>query len=198
MLENYLKYLKIIDSKLEKFFEIQKPYIFCKVGCSQCCKNAQFPYSEIEIEYLMQGAMELDDKTRKLIHSNIEKILKEKKNFKGDIFKYDCPFLINDACSVYKNRGIVCRAFGLLSIGENNKIKIPFCHHQNGNYSNVIEKGTSEITQESYKKSGIEQEPKAYNVSYKFLTKPEFEDGFNFKFGEKKALIDWFELPEES
>ena len=57
MLKNYLNYLRFVNDKLNKFFEKQKPYIFCKKGCGMCCKNAQFPYSKIEMDYLMQHAI---------------------------------------------------------------------------------------------------------------------------------------------
>ena len=51
--ENYEKYLKFVQEKLNKFFEAQSPYISCKKGCAFCCKNAQFPYSELEFNYLV-------------------------------------------------------------------------------------------------------------------------------------------------
>ena len=34
MLENYVTYLCFLDGKFKKFFEKQKPFIFCKIGCS--------------------------------------------------------------------------------------------------------------------------------------------------------------------
>ncbi len=55
MLENYVTYLNFLSGKFTKFFEKQKPFIFCKKGCGKCCKNAEFPYSQIEAEYLMFG-----------------------------------------------------------------------------------------------------------------------------------------------
>lgn len=197
MLENYIKYLKIVDSKLQKFFEIQKPYIFCKEGCANCCKNAQFPYSRIEMLYLLEGAVKLSEEIQNKINDNVARILEEKKNFKGKVFKYECPFLINNSCCIYEYRGLVCRSFGLISIGDDDKIKAPFCCFQGYNYSNVIKKGDNKISQELWEKSGIQQEPKAYNVSYKFLTKPDFEEGFGFIFGEKKPLIDWL-IPRDA
>ena len=48
------------------------------------------------------------------------------------------------------------------------------------------------ITQEKVDKLGCENEPKAYNVSYDFLTNENMEKAFNIKFGDKKPLIDWF------
>ena len=35
-------------------------------------------------------------------------------------------------------------------------------------------------------------EPLGFNISYKFLTDPDFEKSFKFEFGDKKPLIDWF------
>lgn len=192
MLKNYLGYLKFIDEKLNNFFEKQKPYIFCEKGCGMCCKNAQFPYSKIEMDYLMIGAWQLDLETKKQVAQKINKLLLEKSEYKGDNFKYDCPFLINDVCSVYQYRGIVCRTFGLMTQGSDGRIKVPFCCFQGYNYSNVMEDGGNKISAEKFKKSGFKEEPVAFNVSYEFLTDPDFEKGFKFEFGEKKPLIEWF------
>lgn len=192
MLNNYLTYLQFIDSKLKKFFEKQKPYIFCKKGCGLCCKNAQYPYSKIEIDYLMIGAWQLDLETKRAIAQNIKKIKKQKSEFNGDMFKYDCPFLINNECSVYEYIGIICRSFGLINVGTDGRIKVPFCCFQGFNYSNVMEDGENKISEEKFKKLGIEEEPVAFNTNYDFLTDSDFERGFNFKFGEKRPMIDWF------
>lgn len=194
MLENYIIYLKFLENKLTKFFDKQKPYIRCQKGCGLCCQNAQFPYSKLEIDYLMTGAWQLDLETKKLVAQNINRILQEKKVFNGkpDEFKYDCPFLINNVCSVYNYRGIICRTFGLMYVGSDEKVKIPFCCFKGYNYANVIQDGSGVISSEKVKALGNVEEPVAFNISYKFLTGEDFEQGFNIKFGEKKPLIDWF------
>lgn len=197
MLENYITYLNFLSQKFDKFFESQKPYICCKKGCGKCCQNAQFPYSQIEFEYLMRGTLYLDIKTKEAIVNNIKTTLEAKKIFEGKKFLYDCPFLIDNVCAVYDYRGIVCRSFGLPTVGENGKIKAPFCCFQGLNYSNVLEDGGNTISVEKFKKLGVKEEPVAFNISYEFLTDPDFERGFNFSFGEKKPLIDWFEELEK-
>ncbi|MCM1338463.1 MAG: YkgJ family cysteine cluster protein [Muribaculaceae bacterium] len=192
MMENYVKYLQFIDKKLTGFFEKQKPYIFCKRGCGKCCQNAQFPYTQIEAAYLIQGTKNLDKETSAKIVENINRIKQEKANFKGEKFTYDCPFLINNECSVYEYRGIVCRAFGLMLVTETQDgVDIPFCYAEGLNYSNVIEDDGSKVSAEKFRKLGIETQPIAFNASYKFLTDSVFESGFNFKFGDRKTLIDW-------
>lgn len=193
MIENYILFLKFLDEKLQKFFTLQNPYIMCKKGCALCCKDAQIPYSKIEMDYLMMGAWGLSDKNKRIVAQNVQKILKEKQEFKGDKFVYDCPFLINNECSVYNFRGIVCRTFGLLSIGEDGNVKIPFCCYKGLNYSNVMDFDTKKISSRKYKELGFENEPAGFNIGYEFLTDKDFEKTFKLEFGEKKPLIDWFE-----
>ena len=191
--ENYEKYLKFIQEKLNKFFEAQSPYISCKKGCAFCCQNAQFPYSEMEFNYLVFGSLMLDKDIQAKIEANIEGILKNKKEFTGDVFKYDCPFLIDNSCSVYNYRGLVCRAFGLVELGKNNKVKIPFCHEKGLNYANVVDEEKQIISEEKYLALKESKEPLSYNVGYDFMTSEKIENSFKIKFGDKKPLIDWFE-----
>ena len=192
MIENYLLYLRFLDQKLNTFFEILKPYIFCKKGCARCCKNAQFPYSKIEFEYLSFGIEQLDVETKNIIIKNIDDVLKQKEQFKGELFKYDCPFLINNVCTVYNYRGIICRTFGLANVGADGRMKVPFCCFEGLNYSNVMEDNGNKISAEKFKKLGVDQEPVAFNTNYEFLTDPDFERGFKFTFGEIKPLVEWF------
>ena len=169
MLEGYVKYLKFLDSKLSTFFESQSPFIFCQKGCAKCCKNAQFPYSATEMQYLLK-----------------------KKTFKGKKFLYDCPFLIDDVCSVYEYRGVLCRTFGLMTKYDTGKLKAPFCTFEGLNYSNVLNLSKRTVSVRKYKKLDTKKEPLGFNISYHYLTDPEFEKTFNFCFGDKKPLIEWF------
>ena len=196
MIENYVKYLTFLDMELKKFFESQKPYIKCKKGCAKCCKNAMFPYSALEMRYLMEGLMSLHSEIQDKVSLKIKSILEEKKNFTEEKFHYDCPFLINDECAVYEYRGILCRTFGLMTYIENGKIKAPFCAFSGLNYSNVIDPETEQISPEKYVELGSPKEPLAFNVDYKFLTDDNTESAFNIKFGDKKPLIEWFEKQE--
>lgn len=189
---NYANYLFFIQGKLNGFFEKQKPYIKCEKGCAKCCKNAEFPYSEVEIKYLMIGFSQLSQDVQDKITDNIQKTIDLKRNSTEEEFKYDCPFLIDDVCSVYPHRGLICRAFGLLTNGDDGRMKVPFCCFEGYNYSNVVDYETKTISKEKYDSLNEEQKPVAFNTSYKFLTHEDFARGFEFEFGEKKQLIDWF------
>ena len=192
MLANYISYLKFLDEKLSAFFKSQAPFIFCKKGCAMCCKNSEFPYSAIEARYLLQGALSLEKEQQELVAKNISNLLYKKKYSKAGVFKYDCPFLIDNSCCVYEYRGVICRAFGLMTSYHDGKIKAPFCSDYGLNYSNVLNLKKNVISPAKYKKLKVKEEPLGFNISYKYLTNEEFEQTFGFKFGEKRALIDWF------
>ena len=192
MIENYIKYLDFLDKELTKFFESQKPYIKCKKGCARCCKNAVFPYSALEMSYITKGLEQLEPELLDKVSANIKQVLNDKKDPNDRDFQYDCPFLIDDTCSVYKYRGILCRTFGLMTQVKEGKVKAPFCAFEGLNYSNVIAPGTKQISPELYEALGRPEEPLAFNIGYSFLTDEQTERAFGIKFGDKKPLIDWF------
>ena len=195
MLENFRKYLKILETRLlNKYFEAQKDYIHCKEGCSACCQHGEYPTSDLELMYLVAGYQKLDKATQEKITANIDEI--KSKREQNDYKMYQCPFLIDNRCSVYENRTLICRTHGLLFYTEdkdgNIKNKMPACVSDGLNFSEVydVEKGV--ISLEKWKSSGIEAEPKAYNISREALMNNEIVRDLGLEFGESKAMIDWF------
>jgi len=198
MLNNYTYYLKFLDQKLQKFFESQTPFIFCKEGCAHCCKNSQFPYSLTEMKYLLSAIETLEHDTITKIENNLQKTLDKKQKYRGKKFKYDCPFLINDKCSVYNYRGVICRTFGLMTNVEGVGIKAPFCSHKGLNYSNVLNLKKRTISPRKFKKLKTNKEPLGFNIGYKYLIDTAFEKEFGFQFGPVKPLIDWFDADNQT
>ena len=188
---DYWVYITYLNKKLEGFFERQSPYIFCKKGCSKCCQNGEYPFSQVEFSFIICGFLRLPIERQREIMAKVQKLKEEKAKAQGN-FTYECPFLFNNECSVYDFRGIICRSFGLMSINPKGKSKIPFCAFEGLNYSNVVDYDTKIISTEKYKKLGDVPEPLAFNVGYEFLTSDDIGKNFNINFGEKKALIDWF------
>lgn len=198
MIERYEKYLEIIQESLQKFFEEQKPYIFCKEGCSICCEEGEYPLSELEYQYAMVGYNNLTEEEKKNIQEKIENLKQEKTQQKDSSkkFVYQCPFLINKKCSIYKYRGIICRSYGLAYFIKDNSgtliHSMPCCCDKGLNYSSVYDSKTSKISSEKWKKTGIEIEPVSHNVGLDFLMDNNVTEDFKLEFGEQKALIDWF------
>ena len=190
MLKNYLEFLEYLMGSLNNYFSAQEPYIMCKMGCAKCCSNGDYPFSEIEVQLLKQGFNKLDDDTKLIIKQKIAKILEDKKTNTKEPFTYPCPFLIDNVCSVYECRGIICRTFGLIYLKEGAKMQFPFCAYEGLNYSNVLDKEKDMLMADKMKELGIEVEPKAYNVHYSFLTSDRVAHAFQFDYGKKSSLIE--------
>lgn len=197
MIEIYEKYLENISKSLDKFFEQQKPYVFCKEGCSICCETGEYPFSRLEFEYAMVGYNNLSEDKKNLIRKKAEEVKKNKNEFAEDKkFMHSCPFLIEHKCSIYKYRGLICRNHGLMYFDkdkdDNQTYTMPHCVDDGLNYSNVYDKELHTITSEKWEETGIEQEPVSYNIGIKFLTNNNTTKELGLDFGESKALIDWF------
>ena len=67
MLKRYEEFLKIVDKKLDKYFEEQCEFIKCKPECSACCEVGEYPFSRLELEYLLSGYAKLSLQTKILI-----------------------------------------------------------------------------------------------------------------------------------
>lgn len=184
MINRYRQYLEFLDCKLASMFEAQRPYIQCKEGCAHCCREGEYPMSEIEYINMMFCYDNLDSEIKETINNNISELLKtERKKL------YTCPFLINNSCSVYPARSIICRAFGLMSYNSKGKKKVPFCVDLGLNYANIYDKENDKIKEVA----NDEPEPLAYNIDRSFLRSRNIEKQFDIFFGEDKTMYEWLE-----
>lgn len=158
----YSEFLQNLDNRLQNYFDLHKEYINCHVGCSYCCEKGDYPISTLELEYLMQGFLELDIKTRKKVQNNVLKIKKGGK----------CPFLLDKKCSVYQYRPIICRVHGLAYLINSTTVKLPYCVNDGKNYA------------EKYSDGEITINPIAENLDTTNILK-------DLDFGEIRNLFDW-------
>lgn len=162
-LQKYQDFLTEFDKKIETYFSCYKEYIQCKPGCSKCCENGDYPLSNIELQYLMQGFINLDDESKKVIQANKKTMKRGGK----------CPFLVNNRCSVYSHRPIVCRVHGLAYLGKDNIVILPDCANIGKNFSSVYSDGEISI------------KPVLENLDTPNILK-------QFEYGEIRTLYDWF------
>ena len=196
-LKAYAEYINLTEAQyLGKFFDIQKPYIHCKEGCSACCETGEYPVSEIELMYMIAGYKNLPPEIQERVTINTDKIKTEKPADKNEKYLYQCPFLIDKKCSIYRYRAIICRTHGLLFYitdkdGKTHN-KMPACVNDGLNYSEVYDPVSNTISPEMWEASKIPVEPKAYNISREVIMDNAKNAGFDIDFGESKVLIDWF------
>ena len=178
MLKRYAKFLEKLDKRLEKYFEEQCEFIKCKPGCSSCCEVGEYPFSRLELEYLMSGFVELPFGTKHIIKEEIKRLKK------GHPKLYKCPFLINKMCWLYKYIGIVCLTHGLAWYDEEaNRIRLPYCVNVGLNYSKVFDRDTGEV----FLQNPIRERLRIDTI----LRSPEAQE-YGLECGEIRPLIDWF------
>ena len=162
IMHHYKKFLENFDKKLEHYFNQQKKYIFCRESCSHCCEKGDYPLSEIELKYVMQGFISLENNIKIQIQNNFKNLQK------GEA----CPFLINKKCSIYPFRPIICRVHGLAYICKENIVKLPHCVNNSLNFS------------KNYANGEINIEPIKENLDTQEVLK-------NIHYGEIRNLYDW-------
>lgn len=179
MLKKYEKFLKDFDKKLRKYFETQAEHICCKEGCAGCCEVGDYPFSQLEMMYLMKGFRLLPVEKQKIVREQLNTI---RKNRVSKHLFYKCPFLIDKKCSVYKYRGITCRTFGLAYLidKKEKRVKIPECSNEGLNFSKV------------YDGNEINIAPIKENLDLPSVFKSPLAKSNKLEFGEIRSLIDWF------
>ena len=177
MLKKYEKFLKEFDKIISKYFNVQSNYVCCKEGCSGCCEIGDYPFTQLEMMYLMSGYKLLPLSIQNEVRNNLLQI---KNNRVSTHLYYKCPFLINKKCSVYKYRGITCRTFGLAYLTKDKVVKIPECVHEGLCYANVFKDGIINI------------EPIKEDLGLIAVTNGKLAKKYKLDFGMSRSLIDWF------
>ena len=191
-IEKYELYLKFMDRQLAKFFQEQSPYVFCKEGCCSCCQKGEYPISAVEFSYMLIGSKMLSLELVAQIEQNIFKVKEEKDNHQGeDIFRHACPFLLNNRCSIYNNRPIICRTHGLITENAEGKLTVPHCAGEGLNYGKVYNVETKRIDEEEVVKLGYQIMPKAYNVCRNNVMNLSLAKSLELDFGESRMLLEW-------
>lgn len=177
MLKKYVQFLKEFDKKIEKYFAEQSEYISCKEGCSGCCEIGDYPFTQLEMMYLMEGYKTLVQNLKIEIRN---KLLNIKKNRVSKHLYYTCPFLINKRCSVYKYRGLTCRTFGLAYLKSDKTVFVPQCVNDGLCYSKVSKDGYLMV------------EPIKDKLGLLDIAQSDLAKKYKLDFGMSRSLIDWF------
>ena len=153
---NYKLFLDELMIMLDKLFIYQQEYLCCQNGCSLCCEDGMYPFSKMEFNYIMLAYKNLPNDMQTIIKNKVQKL---KKEYHSENFFYEGPFLINKSCSVYDNRGLICRTFGLITEDDSKKLTVPFCAENGLNYSKVYNKATKRLDEELVRKYGYSVDP---------------------------------------
>jgi len=96
MFADYESLVHKVDSRLE-----QLPDCGCPRGCDQCCRIS-FSLFPVEAFYLRRAFL--------FLPSSVRGRVREGMSTRGDL--EHCPFLLDHACLLYRERPIICRTHG--------------------------------------------------------------------------------------
>ena len=96
----YRQFRNRLDAMTAEAWETYKSKMACKAGCSACCRG-DFHIALIEGLAVKEAVNALPEETKKIIAHNIANPNPDR-----------CPLLIDDRCSIYNERPILCRIFG--------------------------------------------------------------------------------------
>lgn len=83
----------------------------CQAGCSRCCYTDLSIFS-LEADHIRSWFNNLSEAAKHSLKSSWEKPLTTTENFHGDVV-YSCTFLLDERCTIYEARPLICRTQGL-------------------------------------------------------------------------------------
>lgn len=110
-LEEYKALRDEIDARCGDLWKQHNSNMKCASGCSSCCQA--FKILPIEHEYIQEKIKDLDFE----INENIK--------------KGECKYLVDNKCSIYDHRPIICRTHGFPLVRLNEELEeyeVSFCH----------------------------------------------------------------------
>ena len=198
MLVKYQSYLEKLNSDLDTYFSEQQEFIKCKKGCSICCKSSYYPVSELEHEYIKICFKEkLSEGQQEEVRQKTLQIMRDRREFlvnNSNIFdfSYECPFLLDNSCSIYEYRALLCRSHGLIykDVDKANKLNFPYCVKLGHNYADIWDSEKNTISIEKMKALDMKVNPEIFDLSYSTM----MNDAEGVEFGDVRMLFEWIIL----
>lgn len=172
--EKYKVLLASLIPALDAHFENQKEYIKCKIRCSHCCQKGYYPVTRPEAKLMKEGFQKLAPALQEEITQKAGQLTRQRDEFikEGNElikFKYCCPFLTDDKCSIYEHRPMICRMQGLLKTSISGGFDMPACVYIGLNYANIYDEKNKYLSDEKIAELNLKERPSALGFSYEYL-----------------------------
>jgi uncharacterized protein len=122
--KHYQQLIQQVEKLTGKLNERYRTHLQCRAECSGCCHHhlSVFPVEAATITSAIQA---LPQATRERIHQQAEAVKKSEARLENVV----CPLLVDDHCSIYEARPLICRTQGLplLFEAEDGQQEVDFC-----------------------------------------------------------------------
>jgi Fe-S-cluster containining protein len=120
----YHKLIKGVDDLAAKLSARYSKHLVCRAGCSGCCHHhlSVFP---VEAEEVRKVVEDMPEQIRVRVEEQAREVIKREAEGRP----VACPLLLDDRCSIYESRPLICRTQGLplLIEAEDGEQEVDFC-----------------------------------------------------------------------
>lgn len=124
MTDAYQKFIAQVDKLIARLAARYAAHLTCRAGCSGCCHHHLSVFN-IEATNVHRAVAALTEETRARVTRQARAV--KARQAAGEAVT--CPLLVDDHCSVYEARPLICRTQGLplLIEAEDGAPEVDFC-----------------------------------------------------------------------
>jgi Fe-S-cluster containining protein len=141
ILDAYQRHCDVVDAEFKRVSRIYADRMQCGRGCSMCCSQ-MFSISLIEASYISRAVKALPDNDRDRLRTaaiGYREAAARMRAGDGETsevqesvtpmtgLRLPCPALVNDACSIYDSRPIICRKWGIPIFNPKKPLELQAC-----------------------------------------------------------------------
>jgi Fe-S-cluster containining protein len=121
---SYRKFIEEVDRLAAKLQARYSKHLLCRAGCSGCCHHHLSVFA-VEAEEARAAIEALPAMTRANVEEQAREVIK--REAQGEAVA--CPLLIDNHCSIYESRPLICRTQGLplLIEADDGGQEVDFC-----------------------------------------------------------------------
>jgi Fe-S-cluster containining protein len=121
---SYKNFIKQVDASVAGLQAHYSKHLTCKAGCSGCCHHHLSVFA-VEADAAREAVEALAPDLR----ARVEEHAREVVGREAQGQPVACPLLVDDRCSIYESRPLICRTQGLplLMEAEDGEQEVDFC-----------------------------------------------------------------------
>src|SRR5215510_15323244 len=123
-MSSYREFIEHVDRLTARLQARYSKHLICRAGCSGCCHHHLSVFA-VEAEEARAAIESLPAPIRARVEEQAREVIV--REAQGE--PVACPLLVNDRCSIYESRPLICRTQGLplLMEAEDGEQEVDFC-----------------------------------------------------------------------
>jgi hypothetical protein len=120
----YRRLIEQVNELAAKLSARYAKHLVCQAGCSGCCHHHLSVFA-VEADAVRKAVAALPGDVRTIIEAQAREVTECEANGQP----VACPLLVENRCSIYDSRPLICRTQGLplLLVAEDGEVEVDFC-----------------------------------------------------------------------